>query len=340
MADVKWIKIATNIFDNRKIKLLEVMPEGDSLIVIWLKLLSLAGTVNDNGSVYFTKDLPYTSQMLAAAFNRPQTTVNMALETFEKFGMIEIVDDIIHVSNWEKYQNSDGLDKIRQQNRLRQQKRREKLRIECKETKPEKEQKITEDNVTCNDTVTLCHVTDNVTDNVTGHDDVTLRHVTDNVTVTHGHAIEIDKDIDIDKDIEIDRSIDQKKFSNLDYDAQKEILENIRNAWNDLSIYGIARLHILECNTSERGRNLAKRLDTYGINSIVQFVEEIKQSAYLRGDAGYAPVTFNWAVGTDEVYGRIISGYYREWKPKKNDKQANWQGSSFDSELEEKLLDN
>lgn len=325
MADVKWIKIATNIFDNRKIKLLEVMPEGDSLIVIWIKLLSLAGTVNDNGSVYFTKDLPYTSQMLAAAFNRPQTTVNMALETFEKFGMIEIVDDIIHVSNWEKYQNSDGLEKIRQQNRLRQQKRREKLRLECKENKP----KITDNNVTCNDTVTL-------------------RHVTDNVTVTDGHAIDKDKDIDIDKEIdkeiekeiEIDRSIDPKKFSNLNYDAQKAILDEIRSDWNSLNVYGAARLYILECNTSKRGQNLAKRLDTYGIDSFKQLVEEIKQSAYLRGDEGYAPVSFNWAVETDKNYSRIISGYYRDWHPKKNDNQANWQSSSLDPELEAKLLDN
>lgn len=321
MADVKWIKIATNIFDNRKIKLLEVMPEGDSLIVIWIKLLSLAGTVNDNGSVYFTKDLPYTSQMLAAAFNRPQTTIDLALETFEKFGMIEIVDDIIHVSNWEKYQNSDGLEKIRQQNRLRQQKRREKLRLECKENKPEKKPKITDNNVTCNDTVTLRHVTDNVTDNV---------------TVTDGHAIDIDIDIDIDKDI----SIDHTKFSNLDFDAQQEILANIRQEWNSLSIYGVARLYILECVTSERGRNLAQRLDTFGIESYKQLVEEIRKSAYLRGDEGYKPVMFNWAVESDKNYERIISGYYRKWQPKKNDNQANWQSSSLDPELEAKLLDN
>ena len=49
MTNVKWIKLATDIFDNRKIKLIERMPDGDSLIVIWLKLLCLAGTVNDSG---------------------------------------------------------------------------------------------------------------------------------------------------------------------------------------------------------------------------------------------------------------------------------------------------
>lgn len=119
MADVKWIKIATNMFDNRKIKLIEVMPEGDAIIAIWFKLLCLAGTTNDSGTVYFTKDIPYTEEMLASIFNRPLATVRLAIATFKKFEMVEIVDDFIQISNWEKYQNLDGLDKIREQTRKR-----------------------------------------------------------------------------------------------------------------------------------------------------------------------------------------------------------------------------
>lgn len=89
MADVKWIKIATNMFDNRKIKLIEVMPEGDAIIAIWFKLLCLAGTTNDSGTVYFTKDIPYTEEMLASIFNRPLTTVRLAIATFKKFEMVK-----------------------------------------------------------------------------------------------------------------------------------------------------------------------------------------------------------------------------------------------------------
>lgn len=64
MAEVKWIKIATEIFDNKKIRLIESMPDGDALIVVWFKLLMLAGKTNDGGMVYFTKDIPFTDQML------------------------------------------------------------------------------------------------------------------------------------------------------------------------------------------------------------------------------------------------------------------------------------
>lgn len=132
MAEVKWIKLATDIFDNRKIKAIEQMPDGDAVIVVWLKILTLAGTVNDGGSIYFTRDIPYNEQLLSSQFNRPLPLIQLALQTFERFGMIEIIDDVIHVSNWEKYQDAESLDRIREQTRKRVAKHR-KLKLEDSE---------------------------------------------------------------------------------------------------------------------------------------------------------------------------------------------------------------
>ena len=125
MAEVKWIKITTNIFDDEKIKLIDTMPDRDTLLVIWFKLLTLAGKTNDNGFVYIIKEMPTTDEMLATIFNRPLNTVRLALQTFKQFGMIEI-DNHVNVVNWEKHQNIEGLDKIKEQNRLRQAKFKEK----------------------------------------------------------------------------------------------------------------------------------------------------------------------------------------------------------------------
>ena len=128
MADVKWIKLSTKLFDNRKIRQIECLPDGDAIIVIWLKLMCLAGNINDSGMVYFTKEIPYTDQMLATQFNRPLTTVQLALKTFEQFEMIEIIDNILHISNWEKYQNVDRLSELREYNRIAKQKSRAKTK--------------------------------------------------------------------------------------------------------------------------------------------------------------------------------------------------------------------
>lgn len=120
MADVKWIKIAINMFDNRKIRQIETMPDGDSLLLIWVKLLCLAGNVNDGGYIYLTKEIPYTDEMLATQFNKPITTIRLALKTFEQFDMIEIINNMIFLSSWEKYQNTDKLEEMREKNRARQ----------------------------------------------------------------------------------------------------------------------------------------------------------------------------------------------------------------------------
>ena len=101
------------------------MPEGDSIIVIWLKLLCLSGTVNDGGLIYLTRDVPYTDEMLSTQFDRPLQTIRLALKTFEHFGMIEVVENFLALPSWEKYQNVEGLDRVRELTRNRVSKHRE-----------------------------------------------------------------------------------------------------------------------------------------------------------------------------------------------------------------------
>lgn len=129
MADVKWIKIVTDIFNNKKIKQIDAMPDADSILVIWFKLICLAGNINESGLIVLTKDLAYTDEMLATEFRKPLNTIRLALKIFENFGMIEIVDNIYRISNWEKYQNIEGLEKIREQTRHRVAKHRENQRL-------------------------------------------------------------------------------------------------------------------------------------------------------------------------------------------------------------------
>lgn len=126
MADVKWIKLSVDMFNNRKIRQIEFMPEGTSVLLVWVKLLCLAGQCNDNGCIYLTKEIPYTEEMLSQQFNTPLTTIRLALSVFQQFEMIDIDSDVIHISNWDVYQNTEGLEKIREQNRIRKRKQRER----------------------------------------------------------------------------------------------------------------------------------------------------------------------------------------------------------------------
>lgn len=142
MAEVKWIKLSVNMFEDEKIRLIEALPESDTILIIWVKLLAQAGKTNASGYIYLNEHIPYTDEMLATIFNRPINIVRLALKTFEQFGMIDVTEDkFISVLNWEKHQNVDGLEKIRLDTKKRVQRHREK-------------QKQIGSNVSCNVTVT------------------------------------------------------------------------------------------------------------------------------------------------------------------------------------------
>ena len=149
MSEIKWIKITTDIFDDEKICLIDALPDHDAILVIWFKILALAGKHNRNGLLMMSDKVHYTDEMLATIFRRPRNTVRMALGIFEQFGMVEIIDGIIALPNWEKHQNIDGMEKIKTQTRNRVAKYREKQK-----------NLAFGGNVTCNVTVTESNATE------------------------------------------------------------------------------------------------------------------------------------------------------------------------------------
>lgn len=128
MAEVKWIKITTDIFDDEKILLIESLPDAYSIIVVWFKLLCLAGKQNNSG-VFMMGKIAYTDKMLATIFRMKESTVTMALHTFEQFGMVEIIDGVITIPNWGKHQNLEQIEARKEYQREYQRKYREKQKL-------------------------------------------------------------------------------------------------------------------------------------------------------------------------------------------------------------------
>lgn len=127
MADVGWVRLSTRMFENRKIKHLLNQTKGAELTLLWVRLLCLAGTINDNGRVYVTAKVTYTPQTLAIDTGVQLAVVKKAWDLFQDLEMIEISKEgYIEIVGWEKHQNVTGLEKIREQNRLRKQKQRER----------------------------------------------------------------------------------------------------------------------------------------------------------------------------------------------------------------------
>ncbi len=127
MADIKWIKLNTNMHEDEKMRLIDAMPERDTIHYLWIRLLVQAGKTNANGLIYLNENISYTDEMLSTLFCRPLASIRLALKVLSDFQMIEIADNnVIKIINWERHQNVEGMDRVRDRNRKRVQNHREK----------------------------------------------------------------------------------------------------------------------------------------------------------------------------------------------------------------------
>lgn len=150
MAQVKWVKITTDMFDNRKIKHLRKLPDGNNIVLIWVMLLTMAGRCNAGGMIFLTENIPYTTKMLADELGFEENTVKLAIGALEQLNMVQTDNGFFAIAGWEEYQNIEGMEKIREQNRLR--KAAQRLRT--------KQNALPEASRDSHVTVTQCHATD------------------------------------------------------------------------------------------------------------------------------------------------------------------------------------
>ena len=129
MAEVRWVKITVDMFDNRKIRHLRKLPEGNNIVLIWVMLLTMAGRCNANGMVFLTENIPYTAKMLADELDFEETTVVLALQALARLNMIIMDGDFFCVAGWEEIQNIEGMERIRESIRVAQAKWRAKQKM-------------------------------------------------------------------------------------------------------------------------------------------------------------------------------------------------------------------
>lgn len=133
MADnIQWIKLKVGMFDGNSFKKIKRAMIGgvsyrDKLTALWFELMDLAGKSNANGYLIDNNEIPYhTFEDIAIMIDRETEEVELCMQFFIKEKMVEIIDNIYCLSNFEKYQCVEGLDKIREQRRIAQAKWRER----------------------------------------------------------------------------------------------------------------------------------------------------------------------------------------------------------------------
>ena len=282
MNGLKWIKICSDIFDDEKILMIESLPNADNIIVIWFKLLCLAGKSNKSGVFLMNDKIAYSDEMLAAIFRRDVKIVRMALKTFQDFAMIEIINDTVTIPNWSKYQTLDAYEKKKERDRIYQQNRRKKQKLLAEKSKKSS--------------------------------DKSLDPSVDVAT--------LEEDIDKERDIDID--INTKVFI---------------EKWNSLGLNKLINIK------NKRLKSLKARVKEYGIEKVMEAIDNINQSDFLKGknDRGWQ-IDFDWLMKPNNFI-KVLENKYKSNEPviqaSKNDGSSfnNFEPRQYDYEdLEKKLL--
>lgn len=273
-SDVKWIKICSDIFDDEKIMLIENLPSADSIIVIWFKLLCLAGKNNNSGVFILNDKIAYTDEMLATVFRRDINTVRLALKTFENYGMIEIVSGVYTIPNWGKYQNLDKIEQKSQymRNYMQEYRKKQKDKIERK-TNSKLYSKI---------------------------------NSKANVSSAEVYNKELDKkELDNkEKEIEEENDLIVSKDTIRQTDVQRIITE-----WNSLEEFGINPVKRM---TPKREQAVKARIRQNHIDDILEAIENIRHSSFLQGQNknGWM-VTFDWFLKPGN-FAKVFEGQYAD----------------------------
>lgn len=267
MAEIKWVKITTDMFDNRKIKHIRKLPEGNNIVLIWVMLLTMAGRCNSSGMIYLTENIPYTPKMLADELDFDESVITIALGTLEHFGMICRDEDKLVIPGWEEHQNIEGMARIRQQARDR--KRAERQRQKAMLCDSHNGQSCDNENIVTED----CHAMSR-----------------------DSHAIEEDKEEDINNNIVSDDTI------------RRTEVQRVVDAWNQIGVTPVSKM----IASSTRYKMISARIREYGVDDVLEAIENIKQSEFLRGGnkSGWS-ISFEWFARPNN-FPKVLEGQYND----------------------------
>jgi len=318
--DVKWIKLATNLFEDEKTLLIESMPNGHIIIIIWIKLLCQAGKQNNSGVFMLKNGIPYTEKMLATIFRLDEATVSNALNIFESFDMIQIVNDVITITNWGKHQN---LDKIEAYNEY-QRNYMKKYRLKQKEIATGKEPSKTNGNINPNPNYMKKYRLKQKEIATGKEPNKTNGNINPNPNPKskfRSADIELDIDLDLEKDINVDSEVDTDK--NIDLDSDLDSDKSIISLDYDF----IIKTYHAICKSLPKvvkltdSRKMAMDAADKTLDGILfeQLFEKIENSDFLAGRVTTTNwrATFDWIMKPENIV-KILSGMYDNRKPTAN----------------------
>lgn len=86
-----WLKLKENFFEEKHIKYLRTLPDGDKLVIVYQKMQ--LKSLRTEGFIKYDQILPSNVEELAMILDEDTNAVRLAISALVKSGAVEILDD-------------------------------------------------------------------------------------------------------------------------------------------------------------------------------------------------------------------------------------------------------
>lgn len=150
--------------------------------------------------------------------------------------------------------------------------------------------------------------------------------VSDDVSENVSIDIDIEKDIR-DRDKSTEKEIDTDDLTNPDgFVCRTKDVRRITEAWNSLGLQQLTKV----TGESKRGGMLRARVREYGVDAVLQAIENVRHSSFLKGQGnGSFVITFDWFVRPNN-FPKVLEGNYDDRAVPNQPRQSKGQSAVSD----------
>lgn len=128
--NIAWLKLDVNIMDDEKMYIILDRSDGDKLFRLWIGILCLGMKSGRPGLLEIGDCIPYRPETLAARLRFDRSVVEKGIELFQSLNMVEVCENgTIIITNFEKHQSLESIEKRRALSRKTSQTYRKKQKL-------------------------------------------------------------------------------------------------------------------------------------------------------------------------------------------------------------------
>lgn len=121
-----WLKLKEDFFDDKKVKYLRKLPDGDKLAIVYLKML--LKSLRTDGILIYDKILPSCEQELAMILDEDENIIRLLINALRQMNLVEILDnESLYLTAVKDLTGSEGTSA----KRVRDLRQRKKQALQC-----------------------------------------------------------------------------------------------------------------------------------------------------------------------------------------------------------------